>query len=162
MANSMVQWLLMASIAMFHPFFVSVIEINHNAKDATAEISIRVFTEDIEKTLQKYNRSKIDIVHPKDKKLIDEQLAKYIENTLQLSINGKPVKLNYIGYEIIKESVWTYFEVEGIKDIRKLDANCRFLYDFENSQINIFHVKANGLEKSFKLDYPKQQTHFEF
>ncbi len=54
MVNSMFQWISLAFIALLHPFYVSVIEINHNTKDATAEISIRIFTQDLETTLQKY------------------------------------------------------------------------------------------------------------
>ena len=53
MATIFIQWLITASISILHPFYVSVIEIDHNAKDATAEISVRVFTDDLEKTLQK-------------------------------------------------------------------------------------------------------------
>ncbi|MDP1842566.1 MAG: hypothetical protein Q8K64_04015 [Sediminibacterium sp.] len=162
MANSMVQWLVMASVALIHPFFVSVIEINHNAKEATAEISVRIFTDDIEKALQKYNSAKIDIVHPANKSFIDQQLTNYVGKTLLIKVNGKPVKANYIGHEIIKESVWTYFEVTDVKDMSKVDIDCSLLYDFEKSQINIFHVKAKGQEKSYKLDYPKRQTSFEF
>ena len=35
-----------------HPIFVSVTEIEHNAKDKTLEISCKIFTDDFEKTLR--------------------------------------------------------------------------------------------------------------
>lgn len=162
MANILVQWMIIATLAIYHPFFVSVIEINHNAKNATAEISIRVFSEDLEKTLQKNSTYKIDIIHPSDKAIIDKQIIDYIGKTIRLKINGQIVSAKYIGYEIVKESVWTYFEVEGIKEMKKLEINCSFLYDFEKSQINIFHVKTMGQEKSYKLENPERTTHFEF
>ncbi|MBH2004813.1 MAG: hypothetical protein I8H66_09000 [Sphingobacteriia bacterium] len=162
MANSMVQWLITASVALLHPFFVSVIDISHNEKDATAEISVRIFTDDLEKTLQKYSKAKVDIIHPADKAFIDQQLNTYINNTLHLKINGVPAKPKYIGYEIIKESTWAYFEVAGVKELKKLDVDCSLLHDFETSQINIFHVKSKGQEKSYKLDHPKRVTSFDF
>jgi len=102
MATIFVQWLLSASLALFHPFYVSVIEINHNEKEATAEISIRIFTDDMEKTLQKQSTGTIDIIKPANKAYIDRQINQYIGKTLQIKINGKPVKFNYIGYEIIR------------------------------------------------------------
>lgn len=162
MANTLVQWLILGTIALVHPFFVSVIEINHNTKEATAEISVRVFTEDLEKTLQKYSSAKIDIYHPANKTVIDKQLTNYIGKNLQLKINGQPVVAKYIGYEIIKESTWSYFEVEGIKEIKKIDIDCSLLYDFEKSQTNIFHIKNKGQEKSKKLDQPQRTISFEF
>ncbi len=162
MATIFVQWLLSASLAFFHPFYVSVIEINHNEKEATAEISIRIFTDDLEKTLQKQSTATIDIIKPANKANIDQQISQYIGKNLQLRINGKPVKFNYIGYEIIRESVWSYFEVEQVKEINTVDINCTILHDYETSQINLFHVKSKGNQKSYKLDYPQKTTQFSF
>ncbi len=162
MANIMVQWILAASMAVLHPFFVSVIEINHNAKAATVEVSVRVFTDDLEKTLQKYTPAKIDLIQPKDKVFIDQQLTSYIGKTLRLKINGKPVIANYLGYEINKESVWIYFEITSIKTMNTLEVDCGLLYDFETNQVNIIHAKSKGLEKSYKLNHPQQTASFTF
>ncbi|MFN3301128.1 MAG: DUF6702 family protein [Sediminibacterium sp.] len=162
MATIFAQWLISASLAILHPFFVSVIEIEHNPKDATAEISVRIFTDDLEKTLQKQSTGNIDIIKPINKALIDQKISQYISKTLLLKINGKAVKLNYIGYEIIKESTWSYFEVTDIKDMNTVDINCAILHDFESSQINLFHVKSKGNQKSYKLDYPNKSTSFSF
>ncbi|HQS23322.1 MAG: hypothetical protein B7Y11_00655 [Sphingobacteriia bacterium 24-36-13] len=162
MATIFAQWLISVSIAILHPFFVSVIEIEHNPKDATAEISVRIFTDDLEKTLQKQSTGTIDIIKPTNKALIDQKISQYISKTLLLKINGKAVKLNYIGYEIIKESTWSYFEVTDIKEMNTVDINCAILHDFENSQINLFHVKSKGNQKSYKLDYPNKSTSFSF
>ena len=162
MATIFVQWLLAASLAFIHPFYVSVIEINHNEKEATAEISIRIFTDDLEKTLQKQSTATIDIIKPTNKAFIDQQISQYIGKTLQLKINGKPVKFNYVGYEIIRESVWSYFEVEQVKEMNTVDINCSILHDYETSQINLFHVKSKGTQKSYKLDYPQKNTQFSF
>jgi hypothetical protein len=162
MATIFAQWLISASIAILHPFFVSVIEIEHNPKDATAEISVRIFTDDLEKTLQKQSTGTIEIIKPNNKAVIDQKISQYIGQKLLLKINGKAVKFNYIGYEIIKESTWSYFEVTDIKEMNAVDINCSILHDFETSQINLFHVKSKGNQKSYKLDYPNKTTSFSF
>jgi hypothetical protein len=162
MVNSMVQWLSMAFIALLHPFYVSVIDINHNTKESSLEVSIRIFTPDLEQTLQKYSSTKIDIANPKDKVLLDKQINSYINQKIQLKINGNPVLLNYMGHEIQMESVWIYAEIPKVIQLKKLDINCNLLYDYKDLQSNIFHVKSNGNEKSYKLDFPKTITSFEF
>jgi hypothetical protein len=162
MVNSMFQWLSISLIALLHPFYVSVIDINHNTKEETVELSIRIFTQDLEETLQKHSAAKIDMVHPANKAVLDKQINDYIKQKLQLKMNGQTVTMQYVGYEIQLESVWIYFEVPKIKQLKKLDVNCTILYDFQNIQSNIFHVKANGTEKSYKLDYPKNTTVFDF
>ena len=162
MVNIMVQWMLTGVLALLHPFFVSVIEINHNAKEATVEISVRVFTNDFEKTLQKYATGKIDMINPADKAMLDKQVKNYISQKLKLKINGQPALLQYIGHEIQQESVWSYFEINRVPELRKLEVDCSLLYDFEQKQTNILHVKSKGMDKSYKLDYPKNNTVFEF
>ncbi|MBY0482024.1 MAG: hypothetical protein K2Q21_11760 [Chitinophagaceae bacterium] len=162
MVNSLVQWLSVAIISIFHPFYVSVVDINQNVKEATVEVSIRIFTPDLEQTLQKYSSSKVDIAHPADKQLLEKQISNYINQKLQLKINNQAVTMQYVGHEIQMESVWIYFEIPKITQLKKLDINCNLLYDFQNLQSNIFHVKANGNEKSYKLDFPKTSTSFEF
>lgn len=162
MANIMVQWLVTGLVSVLHPFFISVIEINHNSKEATVEISVRVFAEDLEKTIQKYTTAKVDILNPPDKALLEKQISNYISQRLKLTINGHPVSFRYIGYEIQKESVWSYFEVSKVPDLTKLEVDCSLLYDFEKNQTNILHVKSKGVEKSFKLDYPTSIALFTF
>ena len=162
MVNIMVQWMATGLIAALHPFFVSVIEINHNQKDATVEISVRVFTEDLEKTLQKYTTGKVDIINPTDKVFLEKQISIYVSQKLKLRINGQPVILQYIGHEIQQESVWCYFEIAKIPEVKKLEVDCSLLYDFEKKQTNILHVKSKGMDKSYKLDYPANTAVFDF
>ncbi len=162
MVNSMVQWLTMAFIAILHPFYVSVIDINHNTKESSLEVSIRIFTPDLEQTLQKYSTTKVDIANPKDKVLLDKQISTYINQKLQLKINGQPATINYIGHEIQMESVWIYADIPKVAQFKKIEINCNLLYDYKDLQSNIFHVKSKEIEKSFKLDFPKTTTSFEF
>lgn len=162
MVNIMVQWLMTGLVSMMHPFFISVIEINHNAKDATVEISVRVFTEDFEKTLQKRTTTRLDMIKPPDNAFLDKQIGIYLTEKIKLKVNGQPVVLNYLGHEVQKESVWSYLEVLKVAGLKTLQVDCSLLYDFETAQSNIIHVKNGSVEKSYKLDYPKTGTVFEF
>ncbi|MCA6440383.1 MAG: DUF6702 family protein [Sediminibacterium sp.] len=162
MVNSWVQWLASAAVALIHPFFVSVIEIQHNPKEASAEISVRIFTDDLEKTLQPYSKEKIDLLKPINKAATDQVLSNYILKTVKIKVNGQTIKPNFLGFENIKESTWSYFEATGISDIKKIEIDCSLLHDFEKNQINIFHIKVKGQDKSYKLDYPERLVHFDF
>jgi hypothetical protein len=162
MANMMLQWAITSVLSLLHPFFVSVIEINHNAKESTVEISVRIFTEDLEKTINKSSTIKYDMVNPTDNAQLDKAIANYLNQKLKLKINGQTVIMNMVGHEIQKESVWSYLEIPKIPDMKKLELDCTILYDFEKSQSNIFHVKSRNNEKSFKLDNPNSKTSFDF
>ena len=161
MANSLYQWILTGIISLLHPFYVSVIEIQHNANEKNVDVSVRIFTEDLEATLKKMN-NKVDLIHPTDQSLNNQMLNSYITNKLQIKIDGKSYPLHYVGYEQQQESIWTYFDIANISSFKKVEVECSILYDFEKSQINIFHVKEKGVEKSYKLDYPKTNAVFDF
>lgn len=154
--------MLIGLLNVVHPFFMSVIDINHNQKEATLEISVRVFSDDLEKTLQQFSKQKIDIANPAQKDLIEKQLQAYVSQRLKLNVNGKPVSFRILGYEQQMESTWCYFEVENQSSINTVSVDCSLLYDYETNQVNIVHMKTKGVQKTYKLDYPKRETTFRF
>ena len=152
--------ILSSFLTLIHPFFVSVIDIKHNAKDKSVEMSIRVFTDDLEATIKKNIHTNIDLSTGTTKPEVNKLVANYIQSKLQLIINDKPQTIKYVGYEIQKESVWIYVEINDITTIKKMNINCNLLYDYQTKQSNIFNVKANGTEKNYKLDYPNSNVEF--
>ncbi len=162
MANSLFQWLMMSLFTVLHPLYISVIDINHNAKDKSLEISVRIFTDDFEGTLKKYNNTKIDLSHPADKAAADKLVSTYILNKLQIKADNKPLALHYVGFEQQQESIWAYFEVPAVNSVKKIEVTTSILYDYQEKQINIIHAKVNGTEKSFRLDNPKNYASFEW
>jgi 3',5'-cyclic AMP phosphodiesterase CpdA len=162
MANSLYQWLMVGIVAALHPFFVSVIELNHNAKEKSFETSIKVFNDDFESALRKFGNTSVDLAKPADKAATDKLIAKYIAQKLLVKLDGKAIELHYLGYEQKQESTWIYFETENIASVKKVEVDCSFLYDFQDKQMNIFNVKVNGAEKNYKLDYPKTIARFDF
>src|SRR3954468_15201748 len=114
------KWLMTAYAGLIHPFFVSMTDINYNNKEKEVEISVRIFTDDLENTLRKYHATKIDVLHPVDIKEMNGFVNDYIQKHLQLQVNGTPVQMNFLGYEEQSESVWSYFEVRNITAVQKL------------------------------------------
>lgn len=148
--------------AVPHPFYVSVTEINQNAKEGSLEISCKFFADDFEQTLDADYHAQADINATKDKATFDKLIPDYINKHLQLVADGKPVKLNYVGYETEKESAYCYFEVQGLSSVKQLDAMNSLLHDFKKEQINIMHVIVGGKRQSTKLDYPDTKASFRF
>jgi hypothetical protein len=140
----------------FHPFYVSVTEINHNATDKTLEISCKMFTEDLEQIIEKNNKTTLDITTEKDKPSFDKYIPEYVSKNLVLFVDGKPVKLSYVGFEREKESTYCYFQVDNVSSVKKVDINNSLLYDFNENEINIMHVTINGSRKSTKVNYPEK------
>lgn len=156
------KWLFSALLSVMHPFYISVTEINHNAKEKSVEISCKVFAEDLEEVLKTNYKRKVDLSNDRDLELNNKNITDYFTRHASLTIDGKPVQLSYVGFEKQKEAVYCYFEIPNISSVRKVEMTNSILHDFTDKQINIIHVTVNGNRKSSKLDFPETKVAFTF
>jgi len=138
-----------------HPLYISVTEINHNAKDKTLEISCKIFTNDFETALSKTAQGKVDLSNPATKTAMDKLVSEYILKHLQLKVDGKPVTLVFAGSEKETDATWSYFQANGIATLKRIDITNSLLYDAFEQEINIVHVSVGGDRKSTRLNYPQ-------
>jgi hypothetical protein len=141
-----------------HPFHVSVIEINHNAAEKTLEISCKIFTDDFEKALAKNYKTKVDLINPPNKAVMDTLVKRYLLSHFSLKANGKAVVFNYLGFENDHEAAYGYIEVADVPSVSKVDIYTNIMYEMFDDQMNIFHVIVNGNRKSTRLNYPDKET----
>ena len=64
--------------------------------------------------------------------------------------------------EVEAESLYCYFEADGVPAVKTIDLHNSLLYDFTDQQINIMHVMVDGVRKSSKLEYPNTEASFAF
>lgn len=171
MAGILYKWLLIAVLPFFsnvsapvtaHPYFVSVTEIDHNAKEKTLEISCKIFTDDFEKTLRQVYKTQVDLLKPKDKEAMNKLVSDYVTKHLQVSVNGKAVSLQYLGYEQEEEGIQSYYQVNNIPAVSRIDVVDNILYDYKKEQIGIIHTVVDGNRKSTRLNNPSDKASFEF
>ena len=145
-----------------HPIFVSVTEIEHNTKDKTLEISCKIFTDDFEKTLRQAYKTYVDLLKPKDKNAMNKLVADYVQKHLQLKVDGKPATLQFLGYEQDEEGIISYYQVNNIATVKKLDITDNILFEYKKEQLSIIHTTVNGNKQSTKLLNPDDKASFEF
>jgi hypothetical protein len=104
----------------------------------------------------------VDLYKPADKKLLDRQIAGYIEKHLKLYIGGKNAVLSYAGYEIEGEAAWCYFSVPEIRPFQSIQIFNDLLYSYKEEQVNLVHVKINGERKSTRLTFPDTDATLQF
>jgi len=173
MAVSLFKWLSLSAFLFFtkpneneatklHPLYVTVTEINHNAKDKTLEISCKIFTNDFETALEKVYHTKTDLSEPKDKNAADKLVSDYIQKHFQIKVDGKPVTLQFVGSEKQTDATWSYFQVNNIASVKKIEIMNNLLYETFEGQIAIMHVMASGNRQSTKITSPEANATFDF
>lgn len=167
MASVLFKWLLAGmfffnSNSGLHPIYVSVTEIEHNAKDKTLEISCKIFTDDFEKTLRQNYKTSVELAAPKDKAAMNKLVNDYISKHLQIVVDGKNVALQFVGYEQEEEGIESYFQVNNVTSVKKIEVTDNVLYDWKKEQVSVLHVTVGGKRQSTKINNPEDKVSFQF
>ena len=148
--------------SFFHPFYVSVTEIEQVQKTKVIQVSTRIFFDDLEKAIDKKYRTSINILKPKDRKQVNEFIAAYVQDHLKIKVNGVALPLKFVGYEIEEEAAWCYFESTAIAPVKQFAIQNNILFEQHPSQINMIHTIVNGKRQSTKLDNPSENAKFTY
>ena len=145
-----------------HPFYISVVDIKHDAKQQSLNISVKLFTNDIEEALKKTTSKSIDLLNPKNKAEMETELMNYIKKRLSITINSKLTILDFIGYEREEDAIWAYLEIKKVVAPKSIKVDTKLLYDYLPQQTNIVHAEVNGVKKSSKVNNPDSKIEFNF
>lgn len=149
--------LLLVVLSFKHPFYVSVTEVEYSSKTKEVGISVKVFPDDLEESLRKFNGKKYDVVQG-DKKMIGPVLDKYIKQHMRILLNGTAKSYQWMGYEIDKESVWMYFSITNQPGVRSIQVQSDLMYAYKQEQTNIIHIKLDDKRESFRLMAPEMSA----
>jgi hypothetical protein len=139
-----------------------VTEIKHDAAKNELQVSCRIFADDLENVLKKQSRLAVDIIHPANRTQTDSLVAGYLNKHLVITVDGKAVKLHYLGYKIEEEAAWCFLEVENIRPFKQVHVKDDILYSEHPNQINMIHVILHDERKSTKLDNPNANADIVF
>ncbi len=145
-----------------HPFYVSVTTIEQSRDKTSLEVSSRIFFDDLETALKDEFGGKTDLKNPDREKENAALTGRYFDRYFKISVNGKPVQAEFLGFRIEDEAAWCFLEVKGVTDVQKVEVYNRLLYASFKEQIHIFHLQVKGKKKSTKISNPDAKAVFEF
>ncbi len=130
-----------------HDFHVSVTQMHYNAKERTFEISLRVFTDDLEKALSTEAKTLIRLgVADKN----DPLLEKYIRSHFAYVNPQKQAKpFAYVGHEIEADAHWLYLEMPYEEPYRGGVMKQNVLMELFDDQVNMVNIQYQGQKKTF-------------
>lgn len=146
--------------SFMHPYYISMTEIEHDKTNNSVEISVRIFTDDFEKTIHQTYKGKVDLLNKNEKANSEKLIQQYISKHLSIKADGKVLNLKFDGFESEEGSIWSYFEYDNITSIKTIEVSNNILYDYKQEQVNFIHVKATGYDETIKLNYPDNYKEF--
>ena len=143
--------LLCAANPQKHDFHASLADMQYNPRSKKLEVTLRVFTDDLENDLAKMNPGKTFVVDfaAKDKAL-DTDIKRYLEKHFFILGTEKSL-LDFIGREHDAEGITLYFEMTLPTPAKgqKMQIQNSIMLDLFDDQSNIVNVQWQDKKKTF-------------
>lgn len=134
-----------------HDFHVSVTQINCNAQTQSVEITIKLFTDDLEQSIKAQGGGELRLGDAREAVNADQLLLEYLRNRFALLLDGKAVVMAWVGKEVEVDALWCYLEVPNIAHISSMEITSRILTEIFEDQANVVHIACGGENKSMFL-----------
>jgi len=142
-----------------HPHYVGVTELEYVTDKKQLQISCKWFADDMEEALKSSGRN-YDM--SKHYKVIgqDSVILSYIKKHVRITIDGKSYDMNYVGAEIEKGSVWTYWSIEEVGGFKSIRLTNNIFCERHTDHIHLVHFTQNKSRESRKLTCKEPTTTF--
>ncbi len=145
-----------------HPFYVGVAEVVVNTVDSTVKISLRLFTDDLQKSFLKNGEKFNPDTTSFNTKYVYDYLKKHFQLIVGNNVNKNSeysVGLKLLGWERVEDATWFYLESKlnnFQSDKNYLKVYNSLLYDAAFEQVHIIHFIFNGKRVSHQLQKPER------
>jgi hypothetical protein len=143
-----------------HPFYVGVQELDLSSKDQSAKLSCRLFIDDLQQELVQTNKEKVNL--QKINKHNTELLSNYILANYKVKVGNKEIPFKVLGYEVVEESIWCYFEGRFEPKEKNVTIENSLLCGSITQQNNLVHCSYDGIKKSSKMSCGEGVLSFKF
>lgn len=143
--------------SMAHPFHISMCEVNYNAKEKRLEFALKIFVDDLNKSLEKQNISDQHFGESNEKPDADKVVEQYLKKVFSVKVDRASKAFSFVGKEFENGALWTYFEIDNIPSFKQLEFRNSLLFDLYADQQNIIQVTYQGETKSLLLQ-PAHQS----
>lgn len=150
-------FLLFVSARPAHEYHASVTNMQYDPKGRVFEVSVRMFTDDLEKTLTRENGGQRVVFAEKNEKNNDLLIEKYVRKHFALQTPQKQRKaFNYVGHETEADAQWIYIELPYVESVKGAILQQSVLLDMFEDQVNLVTINYNAEKKTFL--FKKNQT----
>jgi hypothetical protein len=131
-----------------HDFHTSITRMDYNAKEKSFEVSLRVFTDDLESALSKENGGQKFVVVNNDKN--DAFVEKYVRKRFGLLNAQKQKKAyTYVGKEQEADATWIYMEIPCREMPNGFAVQNEVLFELFDDQTNLLNLNYQAQRKSY-------------
>lgn len=143
-----------------HDFHVSIAQVDY--QDQSLQMTLRVFTEDLEDRLEESSGLDLDLGTETEHAQAPQLIEAYLRKTVGFFADKKALPMQYIGLEVEYELSYLYLEFPCARAPSRLEVVNRIFFDSFDDQSNIVNVKVGEELRSAFLSPGKGEYILEF
>ena len=148
--------LILSSGWLPHKFYVSLTELNYNAQSKRFEVSMRIFSDDLDQALLERSGIQTQLATELEHDRADSLMSAYILENFSIHVEDRMVALNYLGKEPESDAIWCYLESDPVSDPvsapQVLSIRNELLTELFPDQVNIVQVYWEKWNKGLLLN----------
>lgn len=131
-----------------HDYHVSVTQMQYNPALKSYEVSIRMFTDDLERALSQGNDKQRVVIKNDDKN--DPLVERYVlKSFVLMDSQKKPVAIKYVGKEQEEDATWVYLEIPSRGPLNGYKLQNSTLMEVFDDQVNMTNIKDASEKRTF-------------
>lgn len=137
-----------AQLVSAHVFYVTVTKVKWNSPQQRLDLTVRVFTEDLEQAVTARSGAKLNLWTPGQLAESEQLISAYLLERLKVRVNGQDTRLEFVGMADALDATACFLQIRTIKTVKKIEVENRLLIDLFDEQSNVMQFEV-GSEKKF-------------
>jgi hypothetical protein len=136
-----------------HQFHISKTDVTFKPTEKSLQITMHIFIDDLEKSLEKQGITKLYIGTEKEKQEANSLIIKYLQSNFLIKLNNKAIAYDFLGKETSndKQAIWVYLEAKNVKDIKQIFVENKIITETYSDQKNIVQINVPSKKQGYFL-----------
>lgn len=135
-----------------HKYYLSLTRVVYNSKEQSIHITMRLFIDDLEKSLNNNFKKEFKLDTPKELVKTNDFIGFYLNNNFSITINDTLKNYTFLGKEYENDIVYFYIEIDSVSQINNISIQNTILMKEFDTQQNIIKLEINDQKKTMILN----------
>lgn len=144
-----------------HKYYFSRTEIHQNVQSNAMEITISIFSDDLENALQDQGEP-LRLGDEREREDVNNLLREYLQSKFTVKTDGRPLLLSFLGKEVEHDITYCYLEVMNVPSCQIMEIKSTILHELFEEQLNRVEINWNGKSTSGDLTRSRSTLSIDF
>ena len=132
-------------------FYVSVTRVKWNVEEARLDVSVRIFTDDLEEAVMAEGGPRLRLWTAQAREDRDRHVSAYLLSRLAFRVNGQERELTWAGMEDALDATSCLVQITNVDRVASIEVENRILIDMFDTQANVMRFEVGGERKFVNL-----------